>query len=143
MTTGSKLALAAGLVLTVTALAAASYAAFRTPGHKRADRISGMGCPFDMPFDRIEDEIDALSHDSSADADVALVSLIPAYLGEHNGEVLMSAIVNRGPRMKPLLLQERDHPALLLSCGRSIDSGTRNELIDAMLQAIDKGEHWD
>lgn len=135
-------------VLVVVALIAISAAIFflphlRTPARRRAEKIAWSACTLDDDFDTIESEIDKLAKEDSAEADEVLASLVNTYVGTHNTEVLMIAIVNRGTRIRPYLLKVRESPVYLLSCYRSPSDEDRKSFVDMMVRAIDKGEHWE
>ena len=114
----------------------------KSPARRRAERIAWNACTLDDDFDSIEEQLDQLSGDESPEADEVLVSLVGTYIGEHNTETLMTAIINRGSRMKPLLAVVRDRPVNLLSCYRKDRDDLRHTLVDEMVLAIDKGERW-
>jgi hypothetical protein len=88
-------------------------------------------------MDRIYD----LSENSN-NADLLLLELLDYRLGAAGAESLMELITEKGKGMLPLLRQQRAKPLDCLPKYKSIclhDAESRNRLIDAMVDAIEKG----
>jgi hypothetical protein len=64
----------------------------------------------------VEERLNELYGNSTAEADEAVIILMSFYLGEHNGEELSEDLMMRGPRMIPLINRYlREEPASLLA----------------------------
>jgi hypothetical protein len=96
--------------------------------------------PWDIEKDFADagSRLDSLSMDESETADRALVMLMGYYLGEHNWEELDTEIVRRGKRMKLLLVQEQQAPAVLSTCASQLELEHVKELANSAIKAIDQ-----
>jgi hypothetical protein len=111
------------------------------PAQNLAEKVAAVGC-FSSDIDKdladVGERLDSLSKDESETADRALVMLVGYYLGEHNGEELETEIIRRGKRMKPLLVQEQQHPAFISTCAPRNGADLVKVLTDDAIRMIDQ-----
>lgn len=102
-------------------------------------------CCDDTPagWDRTEELLQKTLNDKSDAGDEASAVLLDYYLGEHNHELLMINISQRGQRVMPYLLKYRDYPGLPLRpdfWGTRLDRSTRELVYDMAIDLVRQGK---
>ena len=104
--------------------------------------FSASHSEYERAWDKADGLLEDLSHDNSAVADEASVTLLCYYLGEHTGEKMLENVVARGPRVLPYLMEFRKHPPILLRIDLELsllNSGTRYLVLDEAIKEINEG----
>ncbi len=95
-------------------------------------------CCDDTPVgaERTEELLEKVLNDKSDAGDDACAILLDYYIGEHNHELLIINISQRGQRVLPYLLKYRDHPALPLRPDFWFPMLNKQERLDSYDEAI-------
>ena len=94
---------------------------------------------------RLEDRLDSLIKNQTPSGDEASVLLLDYYLGEHNAELQLCSVAERGNRILPILTRYRQHrpgsPKLRYVISR-LNERERDSMFEMAIDAIHSGKQF-